>query len=53
MAYRLGVDVGGTNTDAAILDDQLNVIYTVKAHTTKDVQGVSSMQSLKYWLKVM
>lgn len=39
MAYRLGVDVGGTNTDAAILDDQLNVIYTVKAHTTKDVQG--------------
>lgn len=39
MAYRLGVDVGGTNTDAAILDDQLNVVYTVKAHTTKDVQG--------------
>lgn len=54
MAYRLGVDVGGTNTDAAILDDQLNVIYTVKAHTTKDVyKVVSSMQSLKYWLKVM
>ncbi|WP_324002995.1 hydantoinase/oxoprolinase N-terminal domain-containing protein (plasmid) [Limosilactobacillus reuteri] len=39
MAYRLGVDVGGTNTDAAILDDDLNVVYTVKSHTTEDVQG--------------
>ncbi|MEE8825105.1 acetophenone carboxylase gamma subunit [Lentilactobacillus sunkii] len=39
MSYRLGVDVGGTNTDAAILDDQLRVIYTVKSHTTKDVQS--------------
>lgn len=38
MKYRLGVDVGGTNMDAAILDDKLNVLYTVKAHTTKDVQ---------------
>lgn len=36
--YRLGVDVGGTNTDAALLDDQLQVVYTVKVPTTQDVE---------------
>lgn len=35
--YKLGIDVGGTNTDAVILDDQLNVITSTKTHTTKDV----------------
>lgn len=39
MPYRLGVDVGGTNTDAAILDDELNVVNTVKSHTTDDIQS--------------
>ncbi|MFC6206334.1 hydantoinase/oxoprolinase family protein [Levilactobacillus tongjiangensis] len=39
MNYRLGVDVGGTNTDAAILDENLKVIYTVKSATTLDVEG--------------
>ena len=52
MAYRLGVDVGGTNTDAAILNDQL--LSTRLRHTLpKTYKVVSSMQSLKYWLKVM
>ncbi|TCP31342.1 N-methylhydantoinase A/oxoprolinase/acetone carboxylase beta subunit [Scopulibacillus darangshiensis] len=37
--YRLGIDVGGTNTDAALLDDQLSVIHTVKVQTTKDVES--------------
>lgn len=37
--YRLGVDVGGTNTDAAILDSHLQVIHTVKVPTTKDVES--------------
>jgi N-methylhydantoinase A/oxoprolinase/acetone carboxylase beta subunit len=37
--YRLGIDVGGTNTDAALLDDELRVVHTVKVPTTKDVQS--------------
>lgn len=35
--YRIGIDVGGTNTDAALLDSRLNTIHTVKVHTTRDV----------------
>ncbi|WP_152391680.1 hydantoinase/oxoprolinase N-terminal domain-containing protein [Paenibacillus guangzhouensis] len=35
--YRIGIDVGGTNTDSALLDSQLNTIHTVKVHTTRDV----------------
>lgn len=37
MAYRLGIDVGGTNTDAVILDERLNPVSTVKTPTTADV----------------
>lgn len=37
MKYRLGIDVGGTNTDAVILDSQDNVIATCKETTTEDV----------------
>ncbi|MES5955807.1 hydantoinase/oxoprolinase family protein [Bacillus fungorum] len=37
--YRLGVDVGGTNTDAALLDESLQVVHTVKVPTTKDVES--------------
>lgn len=36
--YKLGIDVGGTNTDAAILDDRLNVVVSTKTHTTKDIE---------------
>lgn len=35
--YRLGIDVGGTNTDAVIIDDKLNVIASVKTSTTEDI----------------
>lgn len=38
MKYRLGIDVGGTNTDAVILDDQLNVVESTKSHTTRDIE---------------
>ncbi len=38
MKYRIGIDVGGTNTDAALLDENLNVIHSAKVHTTKDVE---------------
>ncbi len=34
--YRIGIDVGGTNTDAVILDDSLRVIASVKRPTTAD-----------------
>ncbi len=37
-AIRIGVDVGGTNTDAAALDGQ-NVLATSKRTTTADVTG--------------
>lgn len=34
--YRIGIDVGGTNTDAVILDEQLAVVASVKRPTTAD-----------------
>ncbi|WP_150274886.1 ROK family protein [Paenibacillus tepidiphilus] len=36
-AYRIGIDVGGTNTDAALLDSSLRCVHKVKVHTTADV----------------
>ena len=35
--WRLGIDVGGTNTDAVIIDEDLNLIATTKSPTTEDV----------------
>lgn len=35
--YRLGIDVGGTNTDAAILDGDLRCVATAKSPTSEDV----------------
>lgn len=41
--YKIGIDVGGTNTDAVILDHQLNLIHSVKVPTTDDIQtGIAS-----------
>jgi len=37
MSYRIGVDVGGTNTDAVVIDDADRVIARAKAPTTSDV----------------
>ena len=34
--YQLGIDVGGTNTDAVLIDENLQVIASVKQHTTPD-----------------
>lgn len=39
MKYRLGIDVGGTNTDAAILDEENRVVAKGKASTTPDVSS--------------
>ena len=35
--YKLGIDVGGTNTDAVLIDENFNVVAEVKRHTTSDV----------------
>lgn len=34
--YKLGIDVGGTNTDAVLIDENLHVVASVKQHTTPD-----------------
>lgn len=35
--YKLGIDVGGTNTDAVLINDRLEVVADVKHPTTEDV----------------
>ncbi|MDK2800074.1 MAG: hypothetical protein PWQ70_1693 [Clostridiales bacterium] len=37
MGYRIGIDVGGTNTDAVIIDENLNLVESIKTPTTTDV----------------
>src|SRR5262249_28844054 len=39
LDYRLGIDVGGTNTDAVILDRSDRVLAKAKVPTTPDVTG--------------
>ncbi len=39
LDYRLGIDVGGTNTDAVILDRSDEVLAKAKVPTTPDVTG--------------
>lgn len=43
MGYRIGIDVGGTNTDSVLLDESLNVLYKVKVKTHKNVsEGIDA-----------
>ena len=35
--YKLGIDVGGTNTDAVLIDEGLNVVAAVKRPTSGDI----------------
>lgn len=35
--YKLGIDVGGTNTDAVLIDENRQVVASIKQHTTPDV----------------
>jgi N-methylhydantoinase A/oxoprolinase/acetone carboxylase beta subunit len=37
MRYRLGIDIGGTNTDAAILDEENRILAKGKTVVTRDV----------------
>lgn len=39
MSYRIGIDVGGTNTDAVLLDQDDEVRSKTKTPTTPDVTG--------------
>ncbi|WP_433617142.1 hydantoinase/oxoprolinase family protein [Paenibacillus cellulositrophicus] len=36
--YRIGIDVGGTNTDAIILDENHHLIHAVKSPTSLDIK---------------
>lgn len=36
--YKLGIDVGGTNTDAVLIDENLKVVAEVKHPTSGDIQ---------------
>lgn len=39
--YKLGIDVGGTNTDAVLIGEDLSIIAAVKYPTSKDItQGI-------------
>lgn len=35
--YKLGIDVGGTNTDAVVIDEALRVVAAVKHPTSEDI----------------
>ncbi|WP_126425484.1 hydantoinase/oxoprolinase family protein [Brevibacillus marinus] len=37
MSYRIGIDVGGTHTDAVLLDSAYRVVAETKSPTTEDV----------------
>lgn len=39
MNYRIGIDVGGTHTDAVLLDSEYNVLAKTKSSTTQDVSS--------------
>lgn len=35
--YKLGIDVGGANTDAVLIDETLHVVASIKQHTTANI----------------
>lgn len=37
--WRIGIDVGGTNTDAVVIDENLNLVAGIKSPTTEDVMS--------------
>lgn len=37
MKYKLGIDVGGTNTDAVLIDENLQVVADIKSPTSGDI----------------
>jgi N-methylhydantoinase A/oxoprolinase/acetone carboxylase beta subunit len=51
MHYRLGIDVGGTNTDAVLIDEQLNVVADIKMPTSEDIYS-GILQALRKILEI-
>lgn len=47
MAYRVGVDVGGSFTDFAVLDDQTNALSTLKVFSRPDAPGEEILLALE------
>lgn len=48
--YRVGIDVGGTNTDAIILDENNHLVHAVKSPTSLDIRtGIET--SLRHLLQ--
>ncbi len=47
MAYRIGVDIGGTFTDFCVFNDQTNEIHTLKVLSTPTTPGAEVMTGLK------
>lgn len=39
MTLRIGIDVGGTNTDAAVLDEADRIVARAKRPTSADITG--------------
>lgn len=37
MKYRIGIDIGGTNTDAVLIDETNQIVAHAKASTTEDI----------------
>ena len=35
--YKLGIDVGGTNTDAVLISENLDVVAEIKRPTSSDI----------------
>lgn len=57
MRFRLGIDVGGTNTDAVILDEENRLLAKGKTPGTADViTGISALLlvffEMKIWLRL-
>src|SRR6266704_3225496 len=50
MSHRLGIDVGGTHTDAVILDEKNRLVAKTKARTTSDVTS-GILQALRQILE--
>nr|WP_245445187.1 hydantoinase/oxoprolinase N-terminal domain-containing protein [Rhizobium anhuiense] len=46
MAYRLGVDVGGSFTDFAVLDDRTGKLFTLKVFSRPDPPGEEVLRAL-------
>ena len=51
MHYRLGIDVGGTNTDAVLIDENLKVVADIKQPTSEDVYS-GILEALRSILRV-